>query len=202
MQLKKTILKKYSNDAPILHLIEYDVFVYLGVISRYLLMLAGLFFGYRIINLWFHHWIISLILSLSWLTLYLMMMLALLNRYLDSILITPTWITVFNRKWILEYKTDILDWWRIDTVSYEQPTFLSSLLNRWTLTITMEPWLQYTFGSVWNPKKSVDILLKAKHHKAPEPEDEPESNNVNEDKFNILVETLWEVIIDYIKKDK
>lgn len=107
---------------------------------------------------------------------------------------------MFRREWLLEYKNEYFERSKIEVVSHEQKNFLDTLLHTGDLIITLDHWLVFEFERIHNPVKKASILLNAKTD-ALKPREEL-SNQVNQDKFTMLVETLWEVIIDYMKSHK
>ncbi len=180
-------------------MIDYDIWIYLWIAAKYCLITSIILWIYY--GIWFYikNNRIDIIAGSMGLIIYITMILELLNKYLDTIVITPHWVSVFNRNWLTEYKMETFDRPKIETVSHEQDNLLSSMLNRGYLAISLDPWISYKFWYINNPKLHSDILLHTKHRQY-QP-DEDISPAPDTDKFNILVETLGEVIIDYIKKD-
>jgi hypothetical protein len=203
MSLKNRVLKKYIGHDEIKHVFWYDLRVYLWTIAPYVLVLTLSYGVFLLFNYFFPTskipWIVM---SVIWVWIYIKMLLAFTNKYLDAIIVTDNWMTKFERSWLLEYKTDTFDRGRVEAVSHEQPSLLNSLLNRWNLTVMLELWSKYDFWFISNPQKKAQIILDFKNKKIkPAPiDDQPLIND--HDKFNILVETLWEVIVDYMKHDK
>lgn len=73
---------------------------------------------------------------------------------------------------------------------------------KWDITITLDHGIEYPFNDISNPKKQVDKILVLKNRfSAPTPV-ETEDPELEWKKFDILVEALWEVVKDYIDKDK
>ena len=112
---------------------------------------------------------------------------------------TDTWITLYLREWLLEYKTDHFDWSTIETISFNQKWFRDKLFKKWDITITLDHGIEYPFEDISNPKKQVDKILQLKwRFSIPVAEENPE---LESKKFDILVEALWEVVKDYMDKD-
>lgn len=180
-------------------MINYDTWIYLWIAIKYCLAILIVLWLYYGISLYIKNSRIDITAGFLWLLIYIAMIFELLNKYLDTIVITPYWVSVFNRNGLTEYKMETFDRPKIETVSHEQDSLVSSLLNRGHIAISLDPGIHYKFGYINNPKLHSDILLHTKHRQY-QP-DENESTPPDTDKFNILVETLGEVIIDYIKKD-
>lgn len=121
--------------------------------------------------------------------------------YLDCIVMTDVWITLYLREWLLEYKTDHFDWDSIETISFNQKWFRDRLFMKWDITITLDHGIEYPFEDISNPKKQVDKILQLKNRFSVPVEQRQEDAELEWKKFDILVEALWEVVKDYIDKD-
>lgn len=69
---------------------------------------------------------------------------------------------------------------------------------KWDIMIRLEHGVEFPFENVTNPKKQADKILQYKwRFSAPVSAPDPEMENK---KFDVLVEALWEVVKDYIDK--
>jgi uncharacterized membrane protein YdbT with pleckstrin-like domain len=62
------------------------------------------------------------------LLLFVRWMIGFLNLYLDCLLLSKETLTIFLRDGLLEYRTELIDWSRIDAISYNQNTLWDRIL--------------------------------------------------------------------------
>lgn len=88
-------------------------------------------------------------------------------------------------------------------MGYTQNSLRDKILSRGDVVITLDHTISFSFDNVASPKRVVNALWAAKAtYSDPSSDDSDEewlSDNNNE-KFEILVETLGEVIKDYMHK--
>lgn len=202
MSFKKNILKKYL-DTDIHYIIWHDWWKYTKIIIVYTWILVFLFLSYiwiakissvNILNY------INIIFWVIWAIIYIRFILQFMDIYLDSVVITKIGIIIFKWEWLLRYTSETIDWPSVQAVEDAQSWLLDMMLNKWDIVI--KRWVEeYRFNDISHPSKQKnDILMyKDKFETKPEPEKEPEPEL---DKFDVLVETLGEVILDYVKKSK
>lgn len=133
---------------------------------------------------------------------YAYFLLQFLNNYLDALVITPQFLWLFQRDGVLEYHMQQCDRDKIEMMSYTQDSLRDKILSRGDVVITLDHTISFSFDNVASPKRVVNALWAAKAiYSEPQEDDEEEwlSDNNNE-KFEILVETLGEVIKDYMHK--
>ncbi len=114
-------------------------------------------------------------------------------------ILTPTGIVVFKREWVLEYKTDNFARERIETVSHTQDSIWDKVFSKWNILIALEHGVTYWFKNVWSPLKYANTIIEQKQRYLNNLFDEWETDA---DKFELLVETLGEVIQDYMGKGR
>ena len=87
-------------------------------------------------------------------------------------------------------------------ISFEQESFSDRVRNKGNIVINLDHGVSFSIEDIANPQKVVNILRSQKwEFKVPEVLDEQENYlENNNDKFAILVETLGEVIKDYMDK--
>ena len=73
---------------------------------------------------------------------------------------------------------------------------------KWDITITLDHGIEFPFENISNPKRNVDQLLQLKARFTAPIQDEQINSELESQKFDILVEALWEVVKDYIDKDE
>ncbi len=202
MSMKLLFLKHYLKDAKILYIISHDSFIYMWMLFKYLLFLVLLYGAYWLVYTYIFQWdelntLMTWIFGISWIMVYFYFIIDFLDYYLDSIVLTETGLVIFNWDWLLKYKTQTLNREAIDAVDNEQSWIFDVAFNKWNLTIRREN-EKYKFEDVHNPNKKIELIMETKNDLAKdETTVEPEL-----DKFDILVETLWEIIKEYWQNPK
>ncbi len=148
------------------------------------------------------NWIIGTIALL----IYLRFIIQFLNKYLDALVLTPEWISVFEREEFLSYKLQKFERDSIESIVHEQHSLYEKILWKGIIKITIDHWVIFTFQDVFQPHRIADILWQYKHTYSP---NNHQINNMIEshwtesgEKFEILVETLGEVIKEYMGKSQ
>lgn len=108
----------------------------------------------------------------------------------------------FSRDGLRKQKINMLQWVSIESVSYEQNSFFDSLIDKWDVYVTLED-TTVKFTDVSSPAEVTNKLLEYKdkilwRHNYMENEVEHEWS----EKYNILIEALWEVVNEYVEKKK
>lgn len=177
-----------------------------------------LLFIKNILYLWVLYWIYSILsrytiwpyLDLSftvlWVIFFIKFCIDFLNKYLDGLALTNNGVNLYLWEWLLEYKTEVFDRDRIETVSHSQNSFRDKIFMKWDIIITLEHGITFPFENIGFPKKQASRILQLKEENTLQDLQEFESNQLKEnqdDKFSVLVEALGEVVKDYIdKKDR
>lgn len=138
---------------------------------------------------------------------YLNFVLQFLNNYLDAIVINRQGVSIFDRKKILNYSLRYCHWDHIESINQSQTSLSDRLFDKGDIDITLNHGTKEHFTYIAKPKYVSSLLWEKKS--------EFESKNYNNsspewwflhngggEKFDILVETLWEVIKEYMDKDK
>ena len=197
--IRKAIIKKNINTSEIHHIVGHNGSVFLKILFKYFCYLAVLLLIFLLLDRYIERPYLRRIFAWLWLILFAKFCIDFCDIYLDCIVMTDTWITLYLREWLLEYKTDHFDWSTIETISFNQKWFRDKLFKKWDITITLDHGIEYPFEDISNPKKQVDKILQLKwRFSIPVAEENPE---LESKKFDILVEALWEVVKDYMDKD-
>lgn len=122
------------------------------------------------------------------------------NHYLDAIALTPHGVYIFRWEGILEYKTELFERHKIELISFEQHSLLDRIFMKGDILISLDFNTSFTFENISHPQKRVNAIVMAKHRYAQPPE--PDFQEEQQEKFDILVETLGEVIQEYMHKEK
>ncbi len=135
--------------------------------------------------------------------LYIYFVINFLNIYLDSLIITPTGLIIFEWEKILEYRSETLNRQSIDNISHSQQWLRDRLLWTGSLHIWLNQWTSITLYNMPNIQRTANLLWTYKHqtdtqHQHNAFQSSPEDNT----KFELLVETLGEIIKEYTQKPK
>ena len=137
--------------------------------------------------------------------LYIKWVIDFLNKYLDVMVLTSTGIIVLKWDGLLQYHTEIFTREKIEAITHTQNTLWDKLLTKWDLTLTLDHGRVYHFHNIPHPRTNAQIIASTRdrHHY----EEEHHADTHDEDyhtgkdsKFDLLVETLGEVIEEYIDK--
>lgn len=201
--LRKNIIKKHINNEEIHHVVSHNWSVLIkGVLKTFLflLILYVLFAGVtQYSDREYRAWIFAAI----WIYLLVRFVINFLNLYLDALILTESWVTLFMREWLLEYKTDVFERERIETISHTQNSIWDKIFAKWDIMIRLEHWVEFPFDNVSRPKKQAAKILRMKEYFNMKQIEEDAAHESNENqKFNILIEALGEVVQEYMDKWK
>lgn len=197
--IRKSIIQKNINTSEIHHVIGHNGSVFLKLFLKYLIILLILLLLFLILDRYISWEYLNWSFALFGLIFFVKFVIDFFNIYLDSLVLVPTWIIFYLWEWLLEYKSESFDWERIETVSHNQNGIWDKIFFRWDILIRLEHGVEFPFEKVSNPKKQAAKILQLKSRfirVLPE-----ESSNLSDNnKFDVLVEALWEVVKDYIDK--
>lgn len=200
--IRKAIIKRNINTSEIHNVVGHNGSVFFKILFKYFCYLAVLLLIFLLLDRYLTREYLRRVFGWLWMILFIKFCIDFCDIYLDCLVMTGSWITLYLREWLLEYKTDHFDRTTIETISFNQKWFRDKLFMKWDITITLDHWIEYPFEDISNPKKQVDKILVLKNRfSAPAPA-ETENPELEWKKFDILVEALWEVVKDYIDKDK
>lgn len=200
MSFKSKLLKRYVWDEQIYYIIHHDAWIYLWLIIKYALILAILFVSYK--YSWAYLWekFTSIAVYVNWVfwivgfLFYILFVIRFFDYYLDSIILTDTWVILFKWDWLLKHTSESVQRNSIESVFDEQSWIFDILFKKWDLKVKRQ-WENYIFRDVNNPTAQADKILRTRDKMLEWTMEEEQL-----DKFDILVETLGEVILDYVKK--
>ena len=197
--IRRAIVRKNTNTSEIHHVIGHNGSVFFSLVFKYLLILLLLFLIFLLLDNYIVWEYMVMLFAGLWLILFTKFTIDFFNIYLDALVMTDSWVMLYLREWLLEYQTEMFDWDRIETISHNQKWIWDKVFFKWDILIRLEHGIDFPFENVTSPKKQAAKILQLK--------DRFVSNNgwienVNTDnqKFDILVEALWEVVKDYIDK--
>jgi hypothetical protein len=128
----------------------------------------------------------------------------LLRHYFDVIVATDAHLYIVLWDSFFKYRIKVITWSSIQDISVLPASGISALRKDGHILIATEQDDLLEFNHVYNASTVVrDMYMIRDQHKMPSQEEvsnDDESIWTNDEKFKILVETLGEVIVDYMKK--
>ncbi len=197
--IRKAIIKKNTNTSEIHHVIGHNGSVFFSLVFKYLLILVVVFSVYLLlinyIQREYMEW------SFAWLGLILFIKFCIdfFNIYLDALVMTDSGVILYLWEWLLEYKTEMCDWDRIETISHNQKGIWDKIFMRWDILIRLEHGIDFPFENISYPKKQAAKILNLKDRFTVNGGGLDDAIADNR-KFDVLVEALGEVVKDYIDK--
>ena len=128
-----------------------------------------------------------------------------LNKYLDSIVITPKGILIFEWEGFLHYTLQQFDRESVESVTHSQDSLSDKIIGKWKIKLTIEHGISLSFDDIWSPRRVANQLWNEKQKYSWHSNESFGNHSLwwdSSEKFEILVETLWEVIKDYMWKQK
>ena len=124
-----------------------------------------------------------------------------LNLYLDCLLLSKSTLTIFLRDGLLEYRTEVLDWSKINAISYNQNSFRDRIFGKGDVMIQLGSSVNFHFNDVSAPKKAVARLLlfkkKYEDDQKMKIEQDLEGDQRN---FEVIMNALGEVVREYLEE--
>lgn len=197
MLLKEKVISRYIWDQEILNIVWHDWYVYFKVVFKYWLILLWLVFIHNVLVQYLDIIYLNFFFGSIWLIVYVFFVISFLDSYLDSIILTKNWIIIFRWEGFLRHNTESIRWEAAQSIYHEQNWIIDIIFNKWNVKIKRQDEI-YLFEDVWNPRSTTNILTSTRDRILSEvDEEEPDM-----DKFDVLVDTLWEVILDYVRNNK
>lgn len=201
--LRKEIIKKYVDVENIHHVIWHNGSILIREVFKTLLFLFVTYLIYLLITQYYQQDYRSLIFAGIGLYLFIKFVISFLNLYLDALVLSDKWITMFMWEWIWDYKTDIFERDKIETISFNQNSVRDKIFGKWDINIRLDHWVDFPFDNVSWPQKQVWKIMRMKDYFLLQKRDQDlKDSQWDENKFNILVEALWEVVQEYMEKWK
>lgn len=201
--LRQYLLGRYVDLKDVEDILGHSPFIYVRGVLVYSVLLFVVYLAYAISQQYPQYQDVSYIkriAGLLWLLIFFKRLLWFLNLYLDCILISKDALTVFLRDGILEYKTEVIDRWKISVISHNQNSLRDKLFGKGDLLIQMWNEIDFAFNDVRHPRKSASKLsLNKKNYEEAKKKKIEEDLQWDQRQFDILVDALWEVIRDYME---
>lgn len=202
-QFKKWLIKKYITDQEILYVLKQSFGSYFFMFFKNILFVLFVYLLYKI--LWdYVNQEISIFFAVIVLGIYGKFIYDFMDVYMDTVVLTNKGIHIISITWLMKFKVDLFDWRSLESITYTKNGFRDMLFNQWDILLTLNQWTDFTIENIAQPKRQIGILNKTKYEEMMRIQDLDlvEISPTNEDKFNILVETLGDVIWDYMKSWK
>lgn len=202
--LKHALIKKYLDDLEIYAVIWHDILVYLKIVSGYIALLVLLYILFSVLQRYvISHTYMVWTAALMGITIYVKGLYDVADEYLDSLVVTNRGLILFRRNGLFDYKTEYLQRVSIESIAEEQNSFLDSLFKKGNIIIKVED-ERIRFKEVSHPAHLVSQLLnwKSKILWRYEYHENETSTELGRDKYELLVEALWEVVTEYVDKKK
>ena len=201
--MREQIIRRYVDAENIYKIIWHDNRVYIKIAIFYGSLILFFWFLYVAIIKFINEPFLKRIWWVWWALLYCKAIYDIFDEYLDTLLITDRWLVHFRRDGFWKRKADILQRVSVESVSDRQDTMRDSLLNKGDVTFTLED-RQHIFKEVDSPSSVTNSILDYKdkilwRHNYYENE---WNENDARDKYEMLVEALWEVVTEYVEKKK
>ncbi|MEF2175267.1 MAG: hypothetical protein V3575_02245 [Candidatus Absconditabacteria bacterium] len=201
MSFKSNILKNYVDSDNIHVVIGHDSWKYFGLLLKNSFYVFALFALYVLLTRFLNpNLLMSLLFSLFGLFVYGKFIIDFMDIYLDAIILTDTGVVLFKWDGLFANKSELLHRESLVAVQDTQMGILDIVLNKGNL-IMKRSGGEYSFDNVSHPTKRASMILDMQKKMLNE-RGESEEEQPDLDKFDVLVETLGEVILDYVKKDK
>jgi len=197
--IRKAILKRNVNTSEIHHVIGHNGSVFFKIFLIYLWVLVALLLLFLILDRYVTRPYLKWIFAWAWFIALIKFCIDFFDVYLDSIVLLDTWIVLYLREWLLEYKTERFEWDKIESIGFNQKWIWDKIFMKWDILIRLEHGVEFPFENITNPKKQADKILQYKWRFVAPVNSEKVAEQENK-KFDVLVEALWEVVKDYIDK--
>ncbi|MDR3169017.1 MAG: hypothetical protein LBU27_04595 [Candidatus Peribacteria bacterium] len=200
--LRKYLIQHYVDLQEIEELLGHSSFVYLRGVVLYSVLLFLVYVGYAI---W--HQYAPELLYIKWiagvvgLAMFVFWVVSFLNLYLDCLLLSKNSLTVFLWDGILEYRTEVLDWSKINVISYKQDSLRDRIFGKGDIVIQVGN-VDFSFNDIYYPKKYVSKLMLYKKNYEDTQKIKIEQDLAGDQKnFEVIMGALGEVIREYLEEN-
>ena len=207
--LKQHIIQRYLNTNDAVTIIPQHHGKALELMIKYSAMALVLWILHTLITSMMSYDYIVWWVAMIWLGIILLMFnYYFMMLYLDSVVVTPQGLTIMDQVWFLDFSQTNFDWESIQTISYHQHGLSDWLLNKWDIIIWIEHGTNYILPNVVQPTKRVERLNHYKHESIVQRarelavSQEVMIDNPQYDKFELLVDKLSDIIVDYMKQPR
>ncbi len=178
--------------------------VYIKVVIQYIAILLFVFLTWRLLETTFPQFtMLPTIFAIIAGIFYMFGVFLLMRNYFDVMVGTKEHLYIVQRDSFFKYHLKILTWSSIQDISFSPTGHIGAIIKDSTIFISTKQDEVIEFDHVFKAdqiaKKMYDLRDDSLFQE--DDEDEPINNDGHDDqKFKVLVETLGEVIVDYMKK--
>ncbi|GHW02254.1 hypothetical protein AGMMS50249_0400 [candidate division SR1 bacterium] len=200
--LRKYLIQRYVDVSKVEELLGHSSFVYLRGMMLYSVLLFVIYVIYAVIHQQIDDILVQRVTGIIGLTLFVKRVLSFLNLYLDCLLLSADTLTIFLRDGLLQYRTEVLDWSKINSISYNQNSLRDRLCGKGDLVVQLGTNVDFKFQDVSNPKRYVNKILMFKknyeEHQKKVIEDDLKGDTKN---FEVIIDALGEVVKEYLNNN-
>jgi len=194
--LKLGLIEQYVEHQEILHILPHARFSYLLLTLKYGVVIIALGLLRPVLGQIGES--LHLVIGVVGIALFAKYVYDFLDKYMDTVILTNKGITIVRIDSWLKYKVDSFDWGSIIAISHSQGGIMDKLFNEGAIQISLDQDNDYSIEGVASPGKQSSIINKLRFDLMAQAK-EIELQNDEPDKFEILVDTLSEVIGTYMK---
>lgn len=137
------------------------------------------------------------VLEIFLIILYIKIIYDIFDWYNDVFIVTNKWVIDF-RWWSFKQSVNLIDYGWIEWIEVEQSWFLDSMFKKWNL-ILHKSWDDKTvLENAFNPFKWANLIEELSDWI----DIEDDSEKTTEERFNMLINTLWWLMEWYVDKTK
>ncbi len=128
--LRKYLIQRYVDVSKVEEMLGHSLFVFLRGVLLYSVLLFVIYVGYAIWHQYDPSNYVKWIAGVLALLLFAKWVVSFLNLYLDCLLLSKENLTIFLWDGILEYRTQVLDWSKINAISYTQNSLRDRIFGK------------------------------------------------------------------------
>ena len=198
--LRKYLIQRYVDLKGVEEILGHSPFIFLRGVLLYTLFLFLIYVGYAVWHQYSQELYVKWIAGVLGLLLFFRWVFSFLNLYLDCLLLSKETLTIFLWEGLLEYKTEVIDWSKINVISHRQDSFWDKVFGKWDIVIQLGN-IEFSFNDVSLPKKQVSSLVLYKKKYEDEQKIKLEKDLEGDQRnFDVLVDTLGEIMKEYLER--
>ncbi len=202
--LRNYFINKHVSITDIKHTIWHNRSIYLSLFFKTIIVIIVFYILYVLLKKKISDTAISFLFWWIWILWFWKFVVDFLNLYLDSLLLSSEWITLYLWEWLLEYRTEFFEWDKIVMINHHQKWILDKIFAKWDLIISLEQWIEFPFENISFPKKQVDKIMKLKDLLTYEKNKENENidhQNKKTENMELFAEVFNEVMQELKNRD-
>ena len=185
----KNYISEWQEIKWIIHIHFIDIFAKIFLwLSLWAILPSFMYFYSELIQDLVPFYLLEIVLILV----YIKVVYEIFNWYNDVWIVTDSWVVALERSL---FKTDSLsiEYDKIEWMEVEQDWILDKILNKWTLVIHKFWDDSIRLENTISPYKAIDIIEEADLELN-------EKKEIEDDKYDIIMEALWWVVENYLEK--